>query len=165
MTVYCSLLMANRQRTTNTDMQENFLIPTQDSGREFMMRNIKGPVVMLNMLRFREIADYTDYPELSPKAPISGEQAYQLYIKHTIPFLEASGGEILFMGKGGSYLVGPAGEKWNAVMMIRQSSVENFIAFQSDKAYMAGIGHRTAALEDSRLLPLIEEEFTHDNIY
>ena len=78
MTVYCSLLMANRQRTTNTDMQEIFLIPTQDSGKEFMMRNIKGPVVMLNILRFREIADYTDYPELSPKAPISGEQASSL---------------------------------------------------------------------------------------
>ena len=47
------------------------------------MRNIKGPVVMLNMLRFREIADYTDYPELSPKAPISGEQASRL-----VPLIE-----------------------------------------------------------------------------
>ena len=138
-------------------MEENYLMPTQESGRAFLMRGIKGPVVMLNMLRFRDIADYSDSPELAPDEPISGEQAYQLYVNHTIPFLRASGGEILFMGKGGEFLIGPAGEYWDAVMLIRQSSVESFIAFESNKEYMAGIGHRTAALEDSRLLPLIQE--------
>jgi len=46
-------------------------------------------------------------------------------------------------------------------MMIRQSSVESFITFQSDKAYMAGIGHRTAAVEDSRLLPIVEDKTVH----
>ena len=28
------------------------------------------------------------------------------------------------------------------------------MAFARDEAYLAGIGHRTAAVEDSRLLPL-----------
>jgi uncharacterized protein (DUF1330 family) len=134
-----------------------YLMPTQESGRDFMMRGIKGPVVMLNMLRFRDIADYSDSPELAPDEPISGEQAYQFYVSHTIPFLKASGGEILFMGKGSNFLIGPADETWDAVLLIRQSSVESFIAFESNKEYMAGIGHRTAALEDSRLLPLIQE--------
>jgi hypothetical protein len=41
-------------------------------------------------------------------------------------------------------------------MLIRQRSVEAFLAFASDSAYLAGIGHRTAALADSRLLPLVE---------
>jgi len=36
--------------------------------------------------------------------------------------------------------------------------MESFIAFESNAAYMAGIGHRTAAIEDSRLLPLTEEK-------
>jgi hypothetical protein len=31
------------------------------------------------------------------------------------------------------------------------------MAFARDEEYMKGIGHRTAALEDSRLLPLAEE--------
>ncbi len=39
-------------------------------------------------------------------------------------------------------------------MMVRQSSAEAFLAFASNPAYLAGMGHRTAALEDSRLLPL-----------
>ena len=35
-------------------------------------------------------------------------------------------------------------------------SVQDFMAFASNPAYLSGIGHRQAALEDSRLLPLIE---------
>jgi hypothetical protein len=42
-------------------------------------------------------------------------------------------------------------------MMVRQTSVESFLAFASHKAYLAGMGHRTAALEDWRLLPLSED--------
>lgn len=31
-------------------------------------------------------------------------------------------------------------------------------AFAADEGYLAGLGHRTAALEDSRLLPLVESQ-------
>jgi uncharacterized protein (DUF1330 family) len=138
-------------------MKEKYLMPTQEAGRDFIMRQIPGSVVMLNLLRFREFADYSETPELAPKEIISGEQAYQLYIKHTLPHLERSGGKILFMGNGGNFLVGPAHERWDAVLLIRQQNVESFMSFAQDKEYMKGIGHRTASLEDSRLLPLVEE--------
>jgi hypothetical protein len=42
-------------------------------------------------------------------------------------------------------------------MLVRQTSVESFLAFVSHKAYLAGMAHRAAALEDSRLLPLLED--------
>jgi uncharacterized protein (DUF1330 family) len=138
-------------------MEEKHLTPTQEAGRNFIMRQRSGSVVMLNLLRFRRFADYTETPELSPAEPISGEEAYQLYIRHTLPHLERSGGEIVFMGRGGDFLVGPTHERWDAVLLIRQKSVESFMAFAKDEEYMKGIGHRTAALEDSRLLPLTEE--------
>lgn len=138
-------------------MEEKYLAPTQIAGRDFMMRQITGNIVMLNLLRFREYADYSETPELAPKEPISGEMAYQLYINHTLPHLEKSGGEILFKGKGGNFLIGPATERWDSVLLIRQQSTESFIAFAQDKDYLKGIGHRTAALEDSRLLPLTED--------
>ncbi len=137
-------------------MKENYLTPTQEAGRDFIMRQIKGNVVMLNLLRFRQIADYSQTPELMPEKPISGEEAYQIYIEHTLPFLTRSGGEILFMGKGGPFLIGPVSEQWDAALLIRQNSVDSFLAFESNHDYMKGIGHRTAALEDSRLLPLVE---------
>ncbi len=41
-------------------------------------------------------------------------------------------------------------------MLVRQSSVEAFLSFTSNPEYRAGMGHRAAALEDSRLLPLVE---------
>jgi uncharacterized protein (DUF1330 family) len=138
-------------------MEEKYLIPTQEAGRNFMMRKISGSVVMLNLLRFREFANYTETPELAPAEIISGEQAYQLYIKHTLPHLEKSGGEIVFMGNGGNFLIGPSNERWDAVLLIRQKSVESFMSFAQDKEYLKGIGHRAAALEDSRLLPLVQE--------
>lgn len=41
-------------------------------------------------------------------------------------------------------------------MLVPQTSLASFMAFAADQGYLAGMGHRTAALEDSRLLPLIE---------
>ena len=137
-------------------MDKNYLMPTKEAGRKFIMRSIQGSVVMLNLLRFRDTADYSDSPDLMPVAPISGKQAYQLYVEHTLPFLTKSGGEILFLGEGGDFLIGPSNDRWDAVLLIKQSSVNSFLAFESDQEYMKGIGHRTAAISGSRLLPIME---------
>jgi uncharacterized protein (DUF1330 family) len=139
------------------DMTSSYLEPTQESGRRFFSRGLTGPVVMLNLLRFRAIADYTASPELAPASSISGAEAYERYFQHTLPFLTASGGEVVFRGTAGEYLIGPAAERWDAVMLIRQSSPDAFLQFASNADYLAGMGHRTAALEDSRLLPILEE--------
>jgi hypothetical protein len=47
-------------------------------------------------------------------------------------------------------------ERWDAAMLVQQESTAAFMAFASHREYLSGIGHRTAALEDSRLLPLQE---------
>lgn len=144
-----------RDSTLQENRSQVYLEPTQESGRAFMMRGIQGSIVMLNLLRFRDIADYSASPELAPAEPINGAAAYQLYVEHTLPFLKASGGELLFLGQGGPFLIGPPEERWDAAMLVRQNSVDDFIAFASHEEYLKGIGHRTAALEDSRLLPLV----------
>lgn len=141
-------------------MKQTYLYPTHEAGRDFIMRKIESDIIMLNLLCFREVADYSASPELMPEKPISGKEAYQRYIDHTLPFLKESGGEILLMGEGGKYLIGPADERWDAVLLVRQSSVESFLAFESNQEYLKGIGHRTAALEDSRLLPIEETNRT-----
>jgi len=140
--------MTSPKRTTR------YLEPTQDAGRAFVMRRMTGNVVMLNLLRFREAADYTATPHLAPPSPISGEAAFQRYIEHTLPYLLESGGGIEFLGEGGAFLIGPSDERWDMAMLIRQRSVESFLGFASHPTYLAGLGHRTAAIEDSRLLPL-----------
>jgi hypothetical protein len=134
----------------------SYLEPTNEAARALLARRIPGAVVMLNLLRFREHADYSATPHLAPGAPISGAAAFRLYIEHALPHLERSGGELIFLGQGGPFLIGPAGERWDAAMLVRQRSVGDFLAFASNPEYLAGIGHRAAALEDSRLLPLVE---------
>lgn len=136
-------------------MTERFLEVTPAAGAALFARNIAGEVVMLNLLRFRDVADYSAHPDLMPAQPISGAEAYQKYIEHTLPFLKQSGGDLLFAGKGGEYLIGPQEARWDLVMLVRQKSLSDFLAFASNQAYLAGMGHRTAALEDSRLLPLV----------
>lgn len=133
-----------------------YLEPTMEAARALFTRGLKGPVVMLNLLRFRAVADYTQAPELAPPSPISGADAFQKYVEHTLPFLTASGGELIFLGEGGPFFIGPADERWDLAMLVRQASLESFMAFAGHADYLAGIGHRTAAVEDSRLLPLVE---------
>ena len=136
----------------------NYLEPTQESGRAFFTRNVPGPVVMLNLLRFRVFADYSATPDLAPPSPISGEEAYARYMTHTLPHLKHSGGKVLFFGRSDQFLIGPMEERWDAVMLVQQSSVSAFLEFASNPEYLAGMGHRAAALEDSRLLPLWKQE-------
>lgn len=133
-----------------------YLEPTQEAGRALFMRQLQGSIVMLNLLRFRDIADYSASPELAPSAPISGAEAFQRYIDHTLPYLRETGGDLVFLGSGGPFLIGPDAERWDMAMLVRQASVESFMAFSNHGPYLAGLGHRTAAIEDSRLLPLTE---------
>jgi hypothetical protein len=132
-----------------------YLEPSQAAGHALLMRHIPGAVVMLNLLRFRAVADYSKTPHLAPAEPVSGSSAFERYIEHALPHLRRSGGELLFLGSGGPFLIGPETERWDLVMLVRQQSVAAFMAFASDAGYLAGLGHRTAALEDSRLLPLV----------
>jgi hypothetical protein len=135
-----------------------YLDPSDANVRALLDRKISGPVVMLNLLRFRGIADYSATPELAPPEPISGRAAYERYIEHTLPYLRASGGDVTFMGDGGAFFVGPIEERWDFAMLVRQNSIDDFFAFASNVEYIAGVGHRTAAVEDTRLLPLLARE-------
>lgn len=145
---------------TNMNETTRYLEPTQESGRAFVSRKIIGEVVMLNLLRFRAIADYSATPDLAPPARISGTEAFQRYIDHTLPYPRETGGDLLFLGHGGSFLIGPQNERWDMAMLVRQQDVDAFLAFASHRGYLDGIGHRTAALDDSRLLPLLEANAT-----
>ena len=131
-----------------------YLDASDTNGRRFVQRGITGPVSMLNLLRFRGQADYSDHPELAPPTPISGREAYDRYIEHTLPYLVEAGGSVIYAGSGGHLLIGPEAQRWDMALVVRHASIEAFMAMASNEPYLQGIGHRTAALEDSRLLPL-----------
>ena len=62
---------------------QRYLDVTQEAGAAFFSQNITGAVTMLNLLRFRDVADYSANPELMPEQPITGAEAYQKYIDYT----------------------------------------------------------------------------------
>jgi uncharacterized protein (DUF1330 family) len=126
-----------------------YLAPTQELGRRFVMRGLTGNVVMLNLIRLRTVADYSGFPDLAPESPVSGRAAYDLYIEHTLPYLQKSGGRLDFLAEGGSWLIGPEDERWDLALLVRQKDMETFFGFEQDPDYMKILGHRTAAVEDS----------------
>ncbi len=136
--------------------KQTYLEVTQEAGAAFFSKGITGPIVMLNLLKFNETADYSGYPDLAPAEPISGREAYERYMAHSTPHLEAAGSEILFSGGADRFLIGPQDETWDSVLLIKHASPLEFLAFAENEAYLVGLGHRIAALADSRLLPIIE---------
>lgn len=134
--------------------EQRYLEASQTAGKAFYLRQIEGPVTMLNLLRYREVADYSKHQNLAPPEPISGQEAYQSYMNHTLPFLNEIGSEVLLFGKGGTWLIGPPAAQWDAVLLVKHPSVAQFLSFAQNEAYLKGAGHRTAALLDSRLLPI-----------
>ena len=128
--------------------------PTPDAIAAFAQRGLSGPIRMLNLLRFRETADYSASLDLAPDEPISGAGAYQIYSAHTMPLLTEVGGTAIFVGTGGPLLIGPAEARWDQVLIIEYPDVAAFVTMTQNPKYGVGAGHRTAALADSRLLPM-----------
>ena len=130
---------------------------TSESGKRFYQAfHDKGKIVMLNLLKFKTKADYSGLENIKPENEMSGEEAYQLYMEATLPELEKVGGRIIYYGKCDGFLIGPESEKWDAVLLVEHESVTKFMGFAQNPEYLNTLGHRTAALEDSRLLPTSE---------
>jgi uncharacterized protein (DUF1330 family) len=114
----------------------------------------KGKVVMLNLLCYRATADYSKSPNLAPDKELTGKEAYKLYMKKAAPLIEEAGGKVLVWGESSQFLIGPEAERWDAALLVQYESADVFIAFAQSEAYQKVAPYRTAALADSRLLPI-----------
>jgi uncharacterized protein (DUF1330 family) len=113
------------------------------------------PLVMLNLLRFREVADYSAHPDLAADEAISGSEAYQRYGDAAQPHISAAGASIEYLARCAPSVIGPADERWDMVILVRYPNPGAFVTMVTDPDYQALSGHRTAALADSRLIPTI----------
>ena len=124
--------------------------PTRDSIKRFAEQfPADQPVVMLNLLRFRELAAYAD----ASIAACSGRQAYATYSKLIEPILAQAGGEVLWVGRSFGPLIAPPGEEWDEVLLVKYPNKHAFLGMIQSEAYRGIVHHRTAALADSRLVP------------
>ena len=114
-----------------------------------------APIVMLNLLRFRDVARYADGDEAAG-APCSGREAYlKRYSRVSVRTIAAVGGSVVFGAEALASLIGSPGEAWHQVFLVRYPSVAAFAAMLAMPEYQAAVRHRTAALEDSRLVAML----------
>lgn len=111
---------------------------TEDGLEGLLSDDVGGPVVMLNLLRFR--------PEV-------GESAYLSYVEHfgSSGIGDKYGVEIVYAGTGSTVLVGEEGQAWDMVAVIRYPSRRHFVDMVRDPLYREFEHLRTDALVESVL--------------
>lgn len=113
------------------------------------------PLRMLNLLRYREVAAYPEGSPLAPAEPISGREAYQRYSAGALECVSDVGGEVFYYGACLPTLIGPEREQWDDIALIQYPSRTAFESMIASEKYQEIVGHRSAALQDSRLVPTI----------
>jgi uncharacterized protein (DUF1330 family) len=125
--------------------------PTADQVQRLSASGDQGPVIMLNLLRFKDRADGVDEAE-----GISGAEAYQRYAAAASDFLARAGGRVLFAGAAQEPVIGPSEREWDLVLFVQYPSRQAFLTMISDPAYLEIHRHRAAALADSRLVACLQ---------
>jgi len=111
--------------------------PDPEALEAFARRAEDGPVVMLNLLRFR---------------PDGGANRYGEYAVAVKPLLEGVGGRVIFAGQASAALIGD--RSWDLVALVEYPTRQAFIDMVSSPGYQAIAHLRTEALESSELHPL-----------
>ena len=101
-------------------MMENVLQPTGDQVRAFRDRATGEPIYMLNLLKFRDKAEYEDGRE----SDLTGEQAYQLYGQTFQRVMGPKGARVVYSGEVRGALIGSGDDLWDAMMVIEYPSTQ-----------------------------------------
>ena len=111
------------------------------------------PIQMLNLVKVKPKADY---PEGHPDhgKDISGLDAYRAYGRTTAHIFKRVGGKQIWAGKPQVRVTGPQSEAWDLAFIAEYPDSDAFIAMVRDPEYRQLVAHRTAGVDDSRLLRL-----------
>lgn len=127
-------------------MEDGYLIPGEAGLAALPERFGDGPVVMVNLIRFRDEAG-------EPCEGMTGAEAYGRYSEGTIPFLEGAGARVISALACDEALIGPEDREWDMVIAVEYPSPKAFLTMIQDPGYLEVHRFRAAALEDSRLIP------------
>lgn len=109
------------------------------------------PVFMLNLLKFRDQADYG--ANAGGFSPCTGREAYfERYAPVASAHVAELGGEVVWAGEAQAMLIAPPDEDWDTTLLVRYPDRDAFLALTAIPEYQDVVVHRTAALVDSRLI-------------
>jgi len=121
----------------------SFIMPTQDQFKKLMSQKYKGPIVMVNLLKFK---------------PDGGAESYRKYYEATKELMEGKAiNRVVYRGSGLMPVIGD--EEWDQIALYEYPSIDAFIEMNRDKRYQAVVPYRTNALIDSRLYCTVPEEY------
>ncbi|MBI1406733.1 MAG: DUF1330 domain-containing protein [Caulobacter sp.] len=127
---------------------ENAVMPRQDQIVGLLGLGGEAPIVMLNLLKFRDVADYDDPAE--PK--ISGREAYMRYGEPMSALVAAKGGRVLFSANVDALVIGEVGELWDSAAIVEYPNRAAFVAIASSPEVQAIGHHRQAGLAGQLLI-------------
>ena len=130
----------------------NHINPTREAFDAFKALPRDTPILMLNLIRLKETAVYDNGDTCS------GAEAYRRYGELSGPIFRRLGGEILWRGHQECMLTGPADKHWDIGFVARYPTAGAFLAMVTDPDYQAIVHHRSAAVEDSRLIRFGEDD-------
>lgn len=117
------------------------MIELQDGAVETLLaEDPGGPVVMLNLLRFR---------------PDGGRESYQRYVDGIAGVVARHGVQITYLGEGGRALAAEEGQAWDMVALVRYPSRQHFAAMIRDPEYRRSEHLRVQALVEAVLQPTV----------
>ena len=119
------------------------ITPNKAQFRELATAVDDGPVVMLNMLKFKARADDGD---------ATGADAYRRYGDAAVAMVEERGGKVLWAGRADQILIGDPSEDWDQIVLVEYPSRAAFIDMVTQPEYEQAHTHRESGLERTVLV-------------
>ena len=120
----------------------NKLYSDQDQLAGFLDPASQGPIGMVNLLRFKDKAEYDDGRETT----LSGREAYDLYAQGVTKLLAEVGGYLGFVGDVERLVVGEVDDLWDAVAVAYYPSRKAMMDMMQLDAMQELAQHRAAGL-------------------
>lgn len=121
----------------------NQVTPSRERMQEFFGGEQDGPFIMVNLLKFKDRAEYRDGRETN----LSGAEAYAIYGAAVQKCIADVGGNPGFSGNVTGLLLGEVEENWDMVALVEYPSAEAFRTMMTSPDYQEIAVHRTAGLE------------------
>ena len=102
----------------------------------------EGPIVMVNLLKFRERAQYAD----GRQTRLSGRDAYGIYARAVTDLVRKFGGEMLFMGDVTFLSIGQVEDLWDEVALVKYPNRAALWAMAVSEEWREIAVHREAGL-------------------
>jgi uncharacterized protein (DUF1330 family) len=111
-----------------------------------------GPLVMLNLNRYRDRAAYAGEPPGGGSPDVSGREAYERYGQTALAKLSELGGDIVWHAPATLTVIGDDSDRYDEVIAVRYPSAEAFLALALDPEIGTALAHRDAGLERAALI-------------